>query len=155
MIWSLDRYCHIFSPYSLLQNLLNVDTNRDGMEFCTVGTGVLDGPSVTGVPDGPFSTPFTHSIIWIGLAWSHNSRPIDHRKSRLIDECIYLRFVRIWLIRFADRRGRRSLQRARGYTFSLSCISWETRLNFDYSPHPSIEYFCDFSTHPLSSPIPL
>ena len=59
-------------PYSLLQNLLNVDTNRDGTEFCTVGTGVLDGPSVTGVLDGPsvtgvldgpLSMPFTHSII--------------------------------------------------------------------------------------------
>ena len=28
----------------MLQNRLNVDTNRDGTEFCTVGTGVLDGP---------------------------------------------------------------------------------------------------------------
>ena len=42
------------------------------MEFCTVGTGVLDGPFVSGVLDGPFvsgvldgpfSAPFTHSII--------------------------------------------------------------------------------------------
>ncbi len=34
----------MFVPYSLLQNLLNVDTNREGTEFCIVGTGVLDGP---------------------------------------------------------------------------------------------------------------
>ena len=27
------------------------DTNLDRTEFCTVGTGVLDGPSVTGVLD--------------------------------------------------------------------------------------------------------
>ncbi len=53
---------------------MKVDTNRDGMEFCTVGTGVLDGPSVTGVLDGPsvtgvldgpFPAPFTNSIMWI------------------------------------------------------------------------------------------
>ena len=30
-----------FSEPPLSQNLLNVDTNRDGMEFYTVGTGVL------------------------------------------------------------------------------------------------------------------
>ena len=45
-----------FSEPPLSQNLLNVDTNRDGMEFCTVGTGVLDGP---------FSSPSTRSIILI------------------------------------------------------------------------------------------
>jgi hypothetical protein len=28
----------------LLQNLLNVDKNRDRMEVCNVGTGVPDGP---------------------------------------------------------------------------------------------------------------
>jgi hypothetical protein len=52
-----------------LQNRLKVETNREGIEFCTVGTGVLDGP-FSGVPDGPFSgvldgpfSPFAHSII--------------------------------------------------------------------------------------------
>ena len=44
----------MFVPYSLLQNLLNVDTKREGTEFCTVGTGVLDGP-ISGVLDGPIS----------------------------------------------------------------------------------------------------
>ena len=38
----------------LVTKSFEVDTNRDGTEFCTVGTGVLDGP---------FPAPFTHSII--------------------------------------------------------------------------------------------
>ena len=57
--------------------------------------------------------------------------------------------------RFADRRGRRSLQCAIGYTFYPSCISLETQLDFDYSLHSSNEWFCDFSIRPFSSPIPL
>ena len=35
----------MFSLYSLLQNLLKVEINREILEFClVVGTGVLDGP---------------------------------------------------------------------------------------------------------------
>ena len=58
--------------------LTGADYNRNQAVFLTictkerkcilsrvVGTGVLDGPSVTGVLNGPFPAPFTHSIMWI------------------------------------------------------------------------------------------
>ena len=46
----------------LSQNLLNVDTNRDGMEFCTVGTGVLDGPEIELTKYGPIADKYIHQL---------------------------------------------------------------------------------------------
>ena len=46
----------------LSQNLLNVDTNRDGMEFYTVGTGVLDGPEIELTKYGPIADKYIHQL---------------------------------------------------------------------------------------------
>ena len=46
-MWSLKRDCQIFSPYSLLQKRLKVDTNCEHTLLALlrfVGTGVLDCP---------------------------------------------------------------------------------------------------------------
>ena len=66
-MWSYERACQMFLPYSLLQKRLNVETNREITAFCLVGTDSFAAgeghfasqrrrpPSVgTGVPDGPF-----------------------------------------------------------------------------------------------------
>ena len=69
------------------------------MKFVPVGTGVLDCPSVPGVTGASVSRASypQHNVDMI-----RNSQPIDPRKNRSIDGCIYQRFVRILSIRFAD-----------------------------------------------------
>lgn len=39
----------MFPPYSLLQNLLNVETNCDTSSCCLVGGDVLDAPPSMGI----------------------------------------------------------------------------------------------------------
>ena len=55
----MDRYCQIFVPYSLLQNLLNVDTKCDTNEVCFVGVDVLGDPqNVELLPHGMVADKF-------------------------------------------------------------------------------------------------